>query len=152
MLPRIFTHEELSSADNNSDNRMHSVLHIERRDAAPGTPTSSHLWDSQSPRSASRSHQTSNKRLSLSALKSPFKSLRLRRKSHTPVGQSPTSAKRNQSLFCLFHSSRSRARESTEALKGGIATEGSKTVSPSRNRAGDSESRYVTHSGDCDIE
>ena len=127
---------------------MHPLSHLER--GAPCTPVANRGLEFQSPASSSR------KRFSLSAWTSPLKSLRSRRKSSTSGNQNPTTWKRNQPLFNLFHTSQSRAHDSTDAFKDGIGPQRPKTKSSSKEYAGDSKSRYtanlVIHSTDILVE
>ena len=130
----------MASADNwpTDKHRMLPLCDMER--GAPCTPVANYDLESQLPESSSR------KRFSLSAWTSPLKYLRSRRKSSTSGNQSPTIGKRNQSLFNLFQTSRSRAHDSTDALKDGIGPQRPKTASPSKKHSNDSKSRYATNS------
>lgn len=120
---------------------MHSVSYLETLEATPCTPASNYDLKVQYPASASQLHTSSHKKSSFSALKSPLKSLRSRRKTYSPINQSPTTLKRNPSLFDLFHSARSRVLDTTEASKDGISVSRPKTTSPAKNIASDSKSR-----------
>jgi hypothetical protein len=108
----------------------------------PRTPAPKHGRNPQSPTSVPRSHGSLHKRLSISALKSPLKSLRLRRISNTSDDQSSKTVRRSQSVFNLFHSMRSRVPDDGEPFKDEIVVQRPKTASPSKNSTRDSEPGY----------
>lgn len=121
---------------------MQPVSHLEIADATPCTPPFTYGLKAQSSASNSPFHTSSHKK----SWRSPLKSLRSRRKSNGPVDQSPTTLKRAQSIFDLFHSSRSEGLGSTEALKDGIRGQRPKSASPAKNITNESKSRNTANS------
>jgi hypothetical protein len=112
---------------------------IEMGHSSPRTPVPKHGRNPQSLTSVPRSYGSLHKRLSLSALKSPLKSLRLRRISNTSADHSPKTVRRSQSVFNLFHSMRSRVSDNGEPFEDVLVVQRPKTASPSKNNARDRE-------------